>query len=77
MHKYFTPVGALTGSIQMQPRPDETEAGWYVSSLGDVCDTGFLDATDRIPTGSVRACDCITLTVGVATTVRDDAWRTS
>ncbi len=72
--KYIAPFIATTGALIGQPQGTHTRSDWHITysltapedqRIG-YCSTGFLDAPDHLPTGSVRALDCTKLTVGIA-----------
>lgn len=65
--KFFAPAVYRTGSTGMQPGAGTTRHDWYINKHCSYYDDGgCLDAPSRIATGSVRALDCDTFTLGVS-----------
>ena len=64
--QYHRPKPAITGGASSQPRVQHTLTDWYIDSRRQYTESGFLDATEAVPSGSVRACEIGALTVGVA-----------
>ncbi len=70
--KYYAPHNHYTGALVQQPN-NHVRTDWMVTYCPDavvgqrigINDTGFLDAPEAIPTGSVRALDCATCTLGI------------
>ena len=53
----YKPNPQFTGRCQWQPRPDQTQNGWYIDSHANYTEAGFLDAPEQLPSGSVRGID--------------------
>lgn len=53
----YAPHPNFTGRCQWQPRGEATQSGWYFDRDLNFQETGFLDAPQRLPSGSVRAID--------------------
>ena len=68
--QYVAPVGAVTGGLFGQPHPADTVSAWYFDAKFNYTETGFLDAPDQTPSGSVRALVCGAIVLGVATELR-------
>lgn len=66
MSSYIAPALRRTGGCGMQPAPADTETDWYFDAAFNYAETGFLDAPDYLPTGSVRGMDCHGLVLGLA-----------
>lgn len=74
-HFYFTPIPCLTGALHQQPAFESLTPGSCFGFTPDFAHEvdlrGALDATDAIPTGSVRAQTHPKLTLGIAHTWRE------
>ncbi len=70
--RYYTPVLALTGALHEQPPIEQLRYGLeFTTDYKVAVDCrGSIDATECIPTGSVRAQDHERLRLGVST-----CWR--
>ena len=60
---YYRPVLWHTGALHAQPDISATQSGWYIDANGQCADTGFLDAPELVPSGSVRGLLCGTSVV--------------
>ena len=68
--RYFKSIDSYTGALHQQPRSEATRPDWYFDKNYEYQSTGFIDAPDITPSGSVKAMDCETLTLGIAYTRR-------
>lgn len=55
--KLFHAHPQFTGRCQFQPRPADTQSSWYLDIRANYTDSGFIDAPEQLPSGSVRAVD--------------------
>lgn len=77
--KYISGFDSLTGAVHQQPTGDSVIPGavWAFTPdfTGDVDLRGALDATDSIPSGSVRAFTGSELTIGWSHVWRAGAYQ--
>jgi|GEM_PF-3797503 len=64
--RLYTPHPQFTGRCQFQPRAEDTHSGWRIDWRGNYNEAGFLDAPDRLASGSVRGIEIAGMCLMVA-----------
>jgi hypothetical protein len=68
--RYIAPTPTRTGTPHSQPKPADMVPGYTLDANLEWNPPQFIDATAYVPTGSVRALDCIAITIAVTDEAR-------